>query len=76
MKELQKQDCYLIAWFLERLAMYLGHKAYWAVRQLNFDAKVTGERCLLQLNEMEIFWNEAYENAKLYRIKQTNGMTR
>ena len=43
------------------------HKAYWAVKQLNYDLQAAGEKCLLQLNEMDEFWNQVYENAKLYK---------
>ena len=33
------------------------------------DFKVGGEKRLLQLNELEEFWHEAYENAKIYKEK-------
>ena len=45
----------------------LEHKAYWAIKFLNFDLKVAGEERLLQLNELDEFSLEAYENAKLYK---------
>ncbi|XP_015968316.1 uncharacterized protein LOC107491906 [Arachis duranensis] len=32
---------------------------------LNFDDQATGERRLIQLNELEEFRNQAYENAKI-----------
>ncbi|XP_016173560.1 uncharacterized protein LOC107616075 [Arachis ipaensis] len=47
------------------LLVELGHRAYWAIKFLNFDAKATGEKKLLQLNELDEFRNSAYENAKL-----------
>ena len=47
----------------------LKHKAYWAIKFLNFDLKVAGEETLLKLNEMDEFHLEAYENAKLYKKK-------
>ena len=43
------------------------HKAYWAIKKFNFDLKVVGEKRLLQLNEMDEFRNDAYENAKIYK---------
>ncbi|XP_075518285.1 uncharacterized protein LOC142552395 [Primulina tabacum] len=44
-------------------------KAYWATKFLNFDAKATGDERVLQLNELDEFQLEAYENAKLYKEK-------
>ena len=41
--------------------------AFWAVKLLNFDAKTANEKRLLQLNELEEFRNQAYENAQLYK---------
>ncbi|XP_062103746.1 uncharacterized protein LOC133814852 [Humulus lupulus] len=45
----------------------LEHRAYWAMKKLNFDWNAVGENRLLQLNELDEFRNEAYENAKIYR---------
>jgi len=47
----------------------LEHRAYWAIKKLNFDLKEAGEKRLLQLNEMDEFKMEAYEYAKLYKEK-------
>ena len=33
------------------------------------DSKVVDEKHILQLNELEEFYNEAYENAKIYKEK-------
>ena len=43
------------------------HKAYWAIKKLNFDLKDAGERRLLQLNELEEFRLLAYESANIYK---------
>ena len=34
---------------------------------LNFDMRLAGEKRMLQLNEMEEFRNNAYENARIYK---------
>ena len=48
------------------LPIKLDHRAYWAIKLLNFDLKVAGEERLLRLNKMDGFRLDAYENAKLY----------
>ncbi len=51
------------------LPLELEHRAYWATRFLNFDKHAVGSKRLLQLNQLEEFRNEAYENAKIYKEK-------
>ena len=51
------------------LPMELEHRAYWATQQLNMDSKMAGEKCILQLNELKEFRNEAYKNVEIYKEK-------
>jgi hypothetical protein len=49
------------------LLVELYHEAYRAMKQLNIDLQVAGEKRILQLNEMNEFRNESYENTKIYK---------
>ena len=49
------------------LSVEMEHKAYWTMQLLNFDMQLAGEKRMLQLNEMEEFRNNAYENARIYK---------
>ena len=51
------------------LLVELEYRAYWATQQLNMDSKMAGKKHILQLNELEEFCNEAYENTKIYKEK-------
>ncbi|KAL4312992.1 hypothetical protein GQ457_01G021160 [Hibiscus cannabinus] len=45
----------------------LEHKAFWAIKKINLDTHLTGERRLLELNEINEFRNQAYDSAWLYK---------
>ena len=51
------------------LPVELESMAFWVIKKLNFDLKTSGAKRLLQLNELEEFQSEAYENAWLYKEK-------
>nr|GFA01018.1 reverse transcriptase domain-containing protein [Tanacetum cinerariifolium] len=47
----------------------LGHKAYWALKQANFDLTVAGDHQKVQLNELNKLRDHAYENSLIYKEK-------
>ena len=63
---LHMSPCQMIYGKVCHLPVKLKHKAYWTMKQLNFDMQTAEEKRLLQLNEMEEFRNIAYDYAKVY----------
>jgi len=51
------------------MPMELEHRAYWAIKQLNFDLTKAGSQTKLQLNELEELRNDAYDCARMYKAR-------
>ncbi|BBG96342.1 transposable element gene [Prunus dulcis] len=49
------------------LPMELEHKAYWAIKELNFAYDSAGEKRKLQLNELEEIRQGAYDSSRIYK---------
>ena len=58
------------------LPLELVHKAYWAIKELNYDFKLAGEKRLFAISSLDEWRSQAYENANYSKKKLEDGMTK
>ena len=51
------------------LPLELEQKAYWAIKKLNYDFKLAGEKMLFDISSLDEWRTQAYENAKFFKEK-------
>uniref|UniRef100_A0A8I6XHE7 Uncharacterized protein n=1 Tax=Hordeum vulgare subsp. vulgare TaxID=112509 RepID=A0A8I6XHE7_HORVV len=51
------------------LPFELEYKAYWPIKELNYDFKLAGEKRLFDINSLDEWRTQAYENPKLFKEK-------
>nr|GEX98232.1 retrovirus-related Pol polyprotein [Tanacetum cinerariifolium] len=63
------QNVIQILWDHSRLHEGIEHKAYWALKHVNFDLITAGDHQKLQLNELNELRDQAYKNSLIYKEK-------
>ena len=54
----------------------LENKEFWAIKELKYDFKLSGEKRLFDISSLDEWRTQAYENAKLFKENLKDGMTK
>ena len=58
------------------LPLELEHKAYWEIKELNYDFKLAGEKRLFDISSLDEWRTQAYEMPNCLKKKSKDGMTK
>ena len=51
------------------LPVELEHRAYWAIKKLNFEVYASGEKRKLELNELDEIRSDLYKSSNVYKAR-------